>query len=297
MLRWLPAPVKGILNALLTALHTIFWCIPLYVLCFLKIIIPNPKWHRVCYKAMAALGDCWIRTNNLLMQLTLDIRWDLPSLDHLSVKDWYFIISNHQSWSDILILQKIFLGKTPFIRFFIKKQLLWLPVINIAWFAFDYPIMHRFSKETLLAHPELRGKDLAATKKSCERYKLIPVSILNFLEGTRFTKQKQAKQNSPYQNLLIPKAGGLSFAINAMDKKITHLLDVTIAYPEGRKSFWDFLCGKVNRIVVKVHQREIPTSLLSGNYTDDEHYRQQFKSWVNELWKEKDELLTALLKE
>lgn len=297
MLKHLPAPVKGILNIFLTVLHTLFWCVPLYIVFFLKIIFPNPKWQRTCYKIMASLGNNWIRTNNLLMDLTLDIKWDLPPLDHLSLNDWYFIIVNHQSWSDILILQKIFLDKTPFIRFFIKKQLLWLPVINIAWFAFDYPIMHRYSKETLSAHPELRGKDLAATQKSCEKYKLIPVSILNFLEGTRFTQLKHAKQHSPYHHLLIPKAGGLSFAINAMDKRITHLLDVTIAYPEGCKSFWDFLCGKVHHIVVKVQFREIPPSLLNGNYADDEHYRQQFKTWVNTLWNEKDQLLTTLLKQ
>jgi 1-acyl-sn-glycerol-3-phosphate acyltransferase len=297
MLKHLPASVKGILNTLLTVLHTLFWCVPLYIVFFLKIILPYPKWQRTCYKIMASLGNNWIRTNNLLMDLTLDIKWDLPTLDHLSLNDWYFIIVNHQSWSDILILQRIFLDKTPFIRFFIKKQLLWLPVINIAWLAFDYPIMHRYPKETLIAHPELRGKDLAATQKSCERYKLIPVSILNFLEGTRFTELKHTKQHSPYHHLLIPKAGGLSFAINAMDKRITHLLDVTIAYPEGRKSFWDFLCGKVHQVVVKVQLREIPPALLNGNYADDEHYRQQFKTWVNAIWNEKDQLLKNILKE
>lgn len=295
MLKWLPAPIKGIFNALMTALHTIFWCIPLYFMFFLKVLVPNPKWQQGCYKVMGILGNCWIRSNNLLMHLTLDINWDLPKLEHLSPKDWYFIIANHQSWSDILILQKIFLNKAPFIRFFIKKQLLWLPVINIAWFAFDYPIMHRFSKEKLLAHPELRGKDLAATQRSCEKYKLIPVSILNFLEGTRFTQQKHDKQQSPFRHLLIPKAGGFAFAVSAMDRKITHVLDVTIVYTQGRKSFWDFLCGKVNNITVRVNQREIPPALLSGNYTEDENYRNQFKAWVNEIWHEKDQLLTKLL--
>lgn len=228
------------------------------------------------------------------MDLTLNIKWDLPTLPYLSTEDWYFIVSNHQSWSDILILQKIYLNKTPFIRFFIKKQLLWLPVINVAWFAFDFPILHRFSKEKLAKHPELRGKDLEATQQSCEKFKLIPVSILNFLEGTRFTVAKHQKQQSPYKHLLNPKIGGLAFAINAMDKKITHLCDTTIVYPDGRLSFWDFLCGKVNRVIVKVELREIPPPLLKGNYTEDEAYRNQFKAWVTRFWQEKDELLTVL---
>lgn len=240
------------------------------------------------------LGNAWIKSNNLLMALTLNIKWDLPTLENLSVNKWYFIISNHQSWSDILILQKVFLQKVPFIRFFIKKQLLWLPVINVAFLAFDFPVMHRHSKESLLAHPELRSQDLLATQKACQKFKLIPVSILNFLEGTRFTPKKHKHQQSPFPHLLRPKTGGLAFAINAMDRLITHVLDVTIIYPEGRKTFWDFLCGKVKHVIVKVQVREIPSELLSGNYTENDAYRHQFKAWVNDLWLEKEAILSKL---
>lgn len=245
---------------------------------------------------MLVLGNGWTGTNNLLMDTTLNIKWDISEPSGLSTNDWYFIISNHQTWTDILVLQKVFLNKTPFIRFFIKKQLLWLPILNIAWFAFDFPILRRYSKETLAAHPELRGKDLAQTQKSCEKFKLLPVTILNFLEGTRFTPAKHQKQQSPYQHLLLPKSGGFAFAIQAMDKKITHVLDVTIAYPEGRQTFWDFLCGKVHHIIVNIQPREIPSNLLSGNYTEDENYRMQFKNWINELWLEKDKYLKTVLK-
>ena len=296
MLRWLPAPLKGLLNALAVMIHTVFWCIPLFTLLLFKLVIPTPSFQRLCYKGMNFLGNGWVSTNNLLMALTLDIQWTLPTLTNLSVNDWYFIIANHQSWSYILILQKVFLHKTPFIRFFIKKQLLWLPVINIAWYAYDFPIMHRFSKETLQAHPEWRGKDVEATRRACEKFKLIPVSVLNFLEGTRFTPSKHKHQHSPYRHLLVPKCGGFAFAINALDKRITHVLDVTIAYPQGRQSFWNFICGKVHQVTVEVVQREIPNALLSGNYSDDEHYRHEFKEWVNGIWKEKDERLDSLLK-
>lgn len=240
---------------------------------------------------MSKVGNAWIKSNNLLMALTLNIQWELPALDNLSLNQWYFIISNHQSWSDILVLQKLFLGKVPFIRFFVKKQLLWLPLVNVAFFAFDFPVMRRHSKETLAAHPELRSQDLLATQKACQKFKLIPVSILNFLEGTRFTPKKHQLQQSPYPHLLKPKAGGFAFAIQAMDKLITQLLDVTIIYPEGRKTFWDFLCGKVHRVIVKVQLRDIPPELLTGNYSTDENTRHQFKVWVESLWQEKEMLL------
>ena len=221
----------------------------------------------------------------------MNIEWDLTEINNSSIHNWYFIICNHQSWSDIIILQKFFLEKVPFIRFFIKKQLLWLPFINIAFFAFDFPVMRRHSKEKLLAHPELRTQDLIATQKACHKFKLIPVSILNFLEGTRFTPKKHEKQHSPFPHLLTPKSGGFAFAINAMEKRITQVLDTTIIYPYGRQTFWHFLCGKVKKVIVKVQIRDIPPDLLSGNYSEDEKYRAAFKEWVNTIWQEKEALL------
>lgn len=242
---------------------------------------------------MLWLGHGWVQSNNLFIATTLRIQWDLPSLNHLSLHDWYFVISNHQSWTDILVIQKIFVGKIPFIRFFIKKPLLWLPILNIAWFAFNFPIMHRFSKKQLMEHPEWRNKDLETTKKSCEKFKTLPVTLLSFLEGTRFTKEKHQFQHSPYQHLLLPKAGGFAFAIYAMDRKIKKILDVTIIYPNIQPTFWDFLSGKIHHIIVKIHEREIPSSLLCGSYSEDEHYRQAFKNWITGIWEEKDRLLSS----
>ena len=53
---------------------------------------------------------------------------------------------------------------------------------------------------------------------------------MNFLEGTRFTAAKHAKQESPYRYLLKPKAGGIAFVLAAMDGKIEKMVNVTIAY-------------------------------------------------------------------
>lgn len=290
------APIKGCMNLLFLAIHTVLWCIPMYCLFFLKILSRQPRWRRIINWCLVGTANNWIRTNNLMISLAQNIEWDLPNFDHLKLNDWYFIICNHQSWTDILILHKIFLKKTPFIRFFIKKELRWLPVLNLAWWAYDFPIMHRHSKEILAKYPELRDKDMLATQKACQVYKNSPVSILNFLEGTRFTPAKHAKQHSPYKHLLIPKAGGFAFAVNAMDKKITHILDVTILYPLGPKSFWDLLCGRVHKIIVKLQEREIPTELLQGDYTDDDKYREQFKQWINTFWEEKDTLIDSLVK-
>lgn len=296
MLQWIPAPIKGALNALFIALHTLFWCVPLYILYGLRLLAKSSAFRGFTNRCIIWVCSGWIRSNNLMMRQTMSIDLEAPNLSHLSKDQWYFVICNHQSWTDILILQQICLGNIPFLRFFIKKQLLWLPAINLAWLALDFPIMHRHSKEQLEKNPALRNKDRIATKKACEKYQHMPVTILNFLEGTRFTTAKHQHQHSIYKHLLMPKMGGFSLAINAMDKKITHVLDVTIVYPEGKTTFWDFLCGRVHKIVVKVTEREIPPALLQGNYTEDEQYRNQFKQWINQLWQEKDALITSLLK-
>jgi hypothetical protein len=110
---------------------------------------------------------------------------------------------------------------------------------------------------------------------------------MNFVEGTRFTQEKHTKQESPYKNLLKPKSGGIGFVFSTMGNMITSILDVTIVYPQGRPSFWDFLCGRVN--VIKVHVEEIPvTNDFVGDYVDDPVFRNKFQQWLNDLWHEKD---------
>ena len=290
------ASIKGALNAFFIALHTLFWCIPLYILFFLRLVCPNHQCTQFINRYLIKVGQGWIASNTAMMKWTMDIKIDQPNFNNLHQDQSYFIICNHQSWTDIIVLQKIFAHKIPFIRFFIKKELLKLPAIGLAWLAFDFPIMHRYSKEKLAKHPELRGKDLAATQRACDKYQHIPVTILNFLEGTRFTSFKHQQQHSPYKHLLNPKSGGFAFTINAMKKKITHILDITIAYPEGRQSFWDFLCGRVHQITIKIKEYEIPSELLEGSYTEDPLYNEKFKQWVQTLWSEKDIMLETLLK-
>lgn len=293
MLKKLPAPLKGTLNALFLASHTLFWCIPMYALFVLKLLSPTQKCRAWTDKALVFTANHWIQSNNLFMTLTHDTLLQTPDFAKLNLKlnDWYFITVNHQCWTDILILQKIFLYQIPFIRFFIKKELMLIPVFGAAWWAYDFPIMSRYSKETLQKKPHLKGKDLLKTQKSCDIFKNYPVTILNFLEGTRFTKQKQAQQNSPYQELLKPKLGGFSFALQAMDQKIKHILDVTIIYPHGRLSFWDFLCGRVKKIVIDIKPKEVPTQFLDWQNPDDPHLRSEFGEWINALWLEKDRLI------
>jgi hypothetical protein len=117
---------------------------------------------------------------------------------------------------------------------------------------------------------------------------------MNFVEGTRFTRAKHDRQHSPHRNLLKPRAGGIAFVMGAMGEHLDSLIDVTIAYPEGARSFWDFLCGKITEIRIQIRSIPITPDML-GDYFNDERFRSAFQAWVNTLWEQKDRCMDALL--
>lgn len=293
MLRWLPSPLKGILSLLLYILNTLFWFMPLMLLAVLK-LLPISRWQAWMSYLVDAIAVAWISVNNLTTRIFTSIKWRISGLETLSRKDWYLIVANHQSWADILILQNIFNRKIPFIKFFLKKELLYVPFMGLCWWALDFPFMKRYSKQLLKKRPELKGKDIETTRKACEKFRYKPVSIMNFVEGTRFTQVKHDKQQSPFQYLLKPKAGGTAFVLGTMGEQLHKLLDVTIHYPQGIPSFWDYISGKVHAITVNIKVLPISKELI-GDY-NDQAYRERFQQWINQLWIEKDQQLALLEK-
>ncbi|MES2883458.1 MAG: acetyltransferase, partial [Pseudomonadota bacterium] len=165
------------------------------------------------------------------------------------------------------------------------------------WWGLDFPFMRRSTPEQIAKNPALKGKDVETTRKTCEKYEGVPVAIFNFLEGTRFTKAKQAKQGSPYRHLLKPKAGGFAFTLSAMGGRLHTLLDVTIVYPEGAKTFGQFLGGRVGKVIVDVRKLDIPAAFSQGDYEGDAVFRKSVQDYVAKLWAEKDERIGSLLAE
>jgi 1-acyl-sn-glycerol-3-phosphate acyltransferase len=210
------------------------------------------------------------------------------------------VISNHQSWVDILVLQRIFNHKIPFLKFFLKKELIWVPFLGLAWWALDFPFMQRHSKTYLAKNPHQKGKDMETTRKACEKFRYKPVSIMNFVEGTRKTDDKHKRQGGSFKHLLKPKAGGVAFVLSAMGEQLHKLLDVTIYYPHGAPSFWDFVCGKVKEIHVDIKVLSIEELMASDafamDYFDNPAQRARFQQWLNTLWQEKDRTLDQLSK-
>lgn len=294
MLKKLPSSLKGCVAGLMLTLNTLICSCPLLIIALLKLLIPIKTWQKTCAKVLIKIAEMWMSINSLWMHLTQDFNLDIKGLEGLQKKGWYLVTSNHQTWADITILQHVLNGRIPMLKFFLKQELIWVPFIGLCWWALDFPFMKRYTKEYLEKYPEKKGQDLVTTRKACEKFKETPVAIFNFLEGTRFTEEKYQNQQSPFQHLLKPKAGGIGFVLGAMGDQLKNLLNITIYYSSKQIGFWDFLCGRINNVVIRIEQIEIPKEFLNKDYVNDSEFREQFQLWVTDLWEKKDKLLGEL---
>lgn len=295
MLGLLPSSLRGMIALLLLVVNTLFWCVLLFAFSLVKLLLPLRAVRARIDPLLNAIATAWIACNSGWMRLTQRTQWDVAGVDALRYEGWYLVNANHQSWVDIFVLQHVLNRRIPMLKFFLKQELIWVPVIGLAWWALDFPFMKRHTKADLRKHPERRLQDREATRRACEKFALVPTSVMNFAEGTRFTPAKHASQASPYRHLLKPKAGALALAVNAMGEKFHSLIDVTIVYPAGAPSFWQFLCGQAPRIIVRAQQLPIPPEFSTGDYAADPAFRVRFQQWLSDLWDSKDRQISALL--
>ena len=288
-------PFRLALLFLLIATSTVLHVIPLLAIALLKVVLPLPRLRTACNPLLTGLAASWIGFNNRLWDSFTRTRLRLHCDADLHADGHYLVLANHQSWVDILVLQKVFNRRIPLLRFFLKRQLFWVPLLGLAWWALDFPFMGRYTPRQVAKNPALAGRDIEATRRACEKFRAIPVAIMNFVEGTRFTAGKHAKQGSPYRHLLKPKSGGVAFVLDAMGDGLHAILDVTIAYPGGRPSLIDLLADRVPEVRVRVRQRRIPADLAGGDYQNDREFRVRFQQWMNGLWREKDQDLADML--
>ena len=293
----LPPPLLGLLAFALLLANTLFWVPVLLLFAAIKLVLPFKAVRLALDPVLVWIAETWIAGNSGWMRLLQRTQWDVQGIEGLRSDDWYLVNSNHQCAADIFVLQHLLNRRIPLLKFFIKQQLIWMPVMGLAWWALDFPFMRRHSEAYLKKHPEMRAKDQEATRRACARFALIPTSVTNFMEGTRFTPAKHARQQSPYRHLLKPKAGGVALALHAMGDKFHSLLDVTIVYPDGIPGFWAFLCGRMRRVIVRVRSLPIPAELMHGDYGNDPAFRQAFAAWVQQLWHDKDAQIAALLRQ
>ena len=243
------------------------------------------------------ITNSWLSVNNWLIDHVLpNTQWDI-SIDEdlqLSMQGRYLMTCNHQSWVDTTVNQYFGLTRMPLTRFFTKWERIFIPFVGQAFKILGFPMMKRHSKAQIAKKPELKDRDMEEARKACQQLLSQPFTLLNYLEGTRFTQEKHDQQQSPYQHLLKPKAGGLALALNILGDQIDALVDMTIVYPDGVPGYSEFWLGEVPRIAVNLRKINIPDWVLGGNYEDDAEYRERFQQWVHELWLEKDQLIESM---
>ena len=285
------------LSIALTILVTIICSVPIIVAGLIKLLVPIPAVWRSISVFCNFMMYCWCEGLALLLHLNPWLKWDVQGLEGLNKKNWYLLICNHHSWADIVVLCVLFRKHIPMNKYFLKQQLAWVPFIGLACWALDMPFMRRYSRSYLIRHPERRGKDVETTRRSCEKFRAHPTTIVNFVEGSRFTEEKKRETRSPYHNLLPPKAAGIAMALNVLGSQFDKLLNVTLCYPDNHtRPFYDMLSGRLTRIVVRINLVPIGEE-LHGDYVNDKNFKRGFQRWLNGLWEEKDRQLTDIMRD
>ena len=288
--------LRALALSLLLPLNLLFWGTLVFLGGFVKLLTFG-RARRSVILAMAWLAERWVQGNDHLFNVFLSTEWRIEGFDELRRDGRYLMISNHVSWVDIFAVLRAVRGRAPFVRFFLKQILIWFPVAGVACWALEFPFMRRYTPEYLKQHPEKRGRDLETTRKACRRYRDLPVTILNYVEGTRFTRDKHENQQSPYRHLLRPRIGGIAFVLASLGEHLDGMFDVTLVYPHRDVTFWDFVTNRVEWIRVVARPIAIPPQFRSRAITEPGPARDEFKGWVERIWREKDEQIDRMVAE
>ena len=301
MLSFLSAPRLFVINFTLFSVVTAILAIPVFVLAFVRLILPFGPVLSFVDRINQAVFYLWISNNAFLMWLTNRIKWDIQGADIEKIKGSCFIISNHVTWTDIVMLGQIYRGKIPITKFFLKHSLIYIPILGQACYSLGMPFLRRYSRNELLKNPKLKTKDIDATRTACQNLLQHPSTLVNFVEGTRFTPEKAKAQQSQYRHLMPPKAASLAIALGLIGPHIDCLLNTTLVYPGKHKGsiFMEMLCGRLKHVIarVEVMDKETINAHMVGDYLQDKQFKHTFTMYLRQLWQRKDDLIESLLQQ
>jgi 1-acyl-sn-glycerol-3-phosphate acyltransferase len=267
---------------------------PVILLALIKLIVPLRPVRRMIYIVMAKIYAMAVAVNVFLFRHIIRVDLDVTGLEDLRPDRDQLVIVNHQSWTDIVLVQNLLHRRTPIPKFIAKREVLFLPFIGLICWAYEYPLVRRYGRVYVEKHPEKAGTDLRILEKHFARPDLSLSSIINFVEGTRRTPAKAARQRSPYRYLIKPKAGGLTNLIQALGTRIPDILDITIVYEARPPIFWDLLSGRARKIVMRA--RRISLTDWFPQY-GNEGFRPGFDDIadrLNALWRDKDDEIARI---
>ena len=292
-MKFIKSSIIGLITFILIILELIIGFGTLAIVNIPRAIIPLKPFKIFLARFSNQIGDITVYGLKLIMLLMHGNRIQIINETEYDLDKWYMAMSNHQSWADIFVLLVTANKRIPLLKFFMKKELWWIPFVFLANKTLNMPFVNRHSKKAIAKNPSLRTKDYENTLKSCKRFLRAPSTIFSYAEGTRFTEEKHRNQNSEYINLLQPKIGGMATALSAMPN-IDTLIDFSLVYKSKKRDAWSFLNGEMRDVKVYIKSYKIPDNLKGKNYSNDETYREEFKEWVEGIWFEKDKKISEL---
>lgn len=276
--------LRGVVSFAILFCYTLVGCASVYVLALAQLLCPVPHWRRRIRGANDDVITAWVFLNEKMCHLFRWIRIESTLPNNLATrKDWWIIASNHQSWADIVILEIVFRKLAPPIKFFTKRELIWVPFLGFGLWLLRFPYVRRGKREKGQSRQQVQHKNRQELQRAERQFHERPISLLLFLEGTRFTPVKHAQQRPVYQHLLRPKLGGLAFSLEALADDVDRIVNVTVNYEGAVPGFWQFLCGRCSH--VSVHVETIPLTAS---------FNQNLKKEVMKLWEEKDHVLSTM---
>ncbi|TFG61751.1 MAG: hypothetical protein E4H28_08465, partial [Gemmatimonadales bacterium] len=257
-----------------------FWCLWLILLSFIKVGIPVAR--PFAYDAMAWIYRAAVKVDDWWLNRIIGVSWN-PLPGPLDRNGRYIVLANHRSWSDIFLVQSVITREGPIVKFLVKRELVFVPILGLILWAFDFPILRRWSSpgEDSL---ERRDRDRRSLMDACSIVKRSPAALMSFAEGTRFTEAKRARLASPFKHLLPPRPGGFTTAFAAVVDDLAGVIDLTLIYPEP-VTFWAFLGGSSEELSVEA-RIFTPAELPKG--------KEDLTRWLTSRWVEKDRRLSEI---
>ena len=171
--------------------------LPLVILACAKLAAPQA---RILTTAMNGIYRRAVAFDDWCLMHIAGVRWELPEL-HLDPRQTCLVICNHRSWCDVLVVQSLIARTGPVVTFLTKRELAFVPVFGIIFWAFRFPLLKRPARGTQ-SEAARRESDRQRILAACVAVREAPAAILAFAEGTRFSPAKRERMHSPYGHLL-----------------------------------------------------------------------------------------------
>ena len=203
--------------------------------------------------------------------------------DDVPMRENAVVVINHQNMPDITFLMDYARSKERLgdMKWMVKDPIKYVPGVGWGMLFLDCVFVKRdWAKDrasVLATFARLRDND-------------VPVWLLSFSEGTRFTQAKSdrsreyAREHGLHEprHTLVPRTKGFVATVVGLRDHVDAVYDLTLGYEEGVPTLWQYIKGFSNR--AHLHVRRHPIHTLP----EDE---EGLSDWLTDRFREKDDLL------